>query len=716
MEDEINNPSDFFTETAFLATRDKIDDRVLLCNRIDSNDNSGDFYFYLIEILSPSQSHLAQKIAQILTNGAKTTIGLSPDNFETSLSLINETLERLSNKENNDWIGNINAVIGLVQGKEIFLSQTGNIVGYIFRKNRISSLTEQSDDNSSHPGRTFTEIISGQISIGDQVVFTNNSLFNAVSIDRLRTLVKTENARAEILDLKCYLQKIHHTKANAIFIQVNNKKTENDLEEMLYLDEAEETAFSNFCKDLSPKLKKTQKNLSVFWSKTSKRTQEIYQQLRESWQTKYRPKTKKFFGASGEKIHKGLQKGQKSILEFSSNKSGQIKTNQYHKQNKNQKLSNFFSEIIPFSVKNKKVLILLLVVVVILISYVKIKNNNIHKNEIAKEIEINSAYDQAKSLYDQAKSDLDSGKSTDLTKFYDALALAEKSKSAGNNVDKANTLIGQINDILDDKTKTVRFTNSSNFTLAEKTTKIVLVGSDIYGLTEEGKFYKADVRDQSPKLIASAGQENGNVITLTYSSGLNAILMITDSNKLLSFDISSSTLGKLTNSESNTDWKASKAIATYSTNIYALDQSNAAIWKYTQLDSGYGKASTYVDTKKVSLTNSVDMAIDGNIYVLKSDGSVIKLVKGALESDFAIKDIPDPKNKVEQPAQIFTSEDTNSIFVLDKTNNRIIKFDKSGSFTNQYVFDGVTVESFVVNAKLQKIWALSGGKIYEGNL
>jgi hypothetical protein len=45
-----------------------------------------------------------------------------------------------------------------------------------------------------------------------------------------------------------------------------------------------------------------------------------------------------------------------------------------------------------------------------------------------------------------------------------------------------------------------------------------------------------------------------------------------------------------------------------------------------------------------------------------------------------------------------------------------VKFDKSGDFVDNYTFEGIQIEDFVVNAKLQKIWALAGGKIYEGEL
>lgn len=723
---------DIFIETAFLATKNKLENKVLLCNRIESQDVSGDFLFYLIEVTLPNQETIAKKIIQILSNDAKTTIGLSPENFEKALALVNETLKRSSETQNNSWIGNLNAVIGLVQQDEIFLSQTGNVVGYIFRKSKISSLTEQNDE-TPHPSRTFTEIVSGSISVGDQLIFGNNDLFNHISIDRLRNLIKLDNARAEILDLKQYLQKTHAIDSNAVVIQiVEEKNEENNLEEMLFLDEAEETAFSNFTKDLRPRLKKAKQTIRKYWKQLSEKTSDTKSAFKSKWDETYGPKTKKLFEAGNSKIKTVIKTGSDKISDYQkSAKAPKIKANQYQPQEtlpkSNSKLTDLlqsairsirqvFSQIDFGSRKTQRIILIILVSLVLIVSYVKIKNNSVKNSEAAKQIETISAYDQAQKLFTSAKQDLSLGKITTLDKFYEALSLAEKSKENQANVEKAKTLITQINTFLDSKTKTTRFTTTSSFALADKISQISLVGSEVYGATPEGKIYTADTREKTVSLVGSVGKENGNIVAMVYSNATNSIMISTDSKKLLSLDLTSNVIGKLTNADTNSDWKTTKTFSVYSTNIYAVDSTSVGIWKYTKPDTTYSKASAYVDTKKVSLANVIDLAIDGNIFALNNDGTAIKLVKGALDATFTIKNIPAPKTKIDGPSKIYTSEDTTSVFIFDKTNNRVVRLDKTGEFTNQYVFDGVTIDSFVVNPKLQKIWALSSGKIYEGNL
>ena len=98
----------------------------------------------------------------------------------------------LTEMSDNLWIGNLNAVVGLIDQDELLMSQTGNVTGYIFRQNKISSLTDQSDAEASpQPSRTFTDITSGTILSGDQLVFGNNELFNRISVDRLLSVAKS---------------------------------------------------------------------------------------------------------------------------------------------------------------------------------------------------------------------------------------------------------------------------------------------------------------------------------------------------------------------------------------------------------------------------------------------------------------------------------------------------------------------------------------------
>ena len=59
----------------------------------------------------------------------------------------------------------------------------------------------------------------------------------------------------------------------------------------------------------------------------------------------------------------------------------------------------------------------------------------------------------------------------------------------------------------------------------------------------------------------------------------------------------------------------------------------------TSSNNSYSEPTSYVDTSVVDIKNSVDFVVDGNVYILKKDGSIVKLSQGQIV-DFTIKNMP----------------------------------------------------------------------------
>ncbi len=714
---------DIFIETAVLATREKTASQLLESGKINSKDAADVFLFYIIELPTANNSAAVKKITTILEN--KTRVTLTSESYEEALSEINQMLGRLSETSDNLWIGKLGAIIGLIDHDELLISQAGNITGYIFRKNKISSLTDQPDSESVlPPSRTFTDITSGTILVGDQLIFGSNELFNRVSVDRLRGFAKLDNAMKSANELKHYLKKIRVNSVNAILISANDEPHQSNSDDIIFVDDQEETTLTTAAKKMAPVFKRVRISSREILQISAKNGAALAEKWHRSWIEKYRPRSKKLLNESRDKISQGFKAGRHKITELSYNHENpsrlKIKANSYHKIDKQSfSFTPILDKILPaiksfFSKKNRRLVIIIAFLLILIISYVKIKINNNNKESALHQVQVASAYDQASTLYTQAKKEMATGKTTSLDKFYQALKLAQTATEDKPNLDKTTTLIKQINGVIDDKTKTVRFYNAANYPIAKGITKIILAGSAIYGVDPDNKIFVVDTRDHQPKLVGSFSKDNGSASDLYYSKTTNAVFFNTSTMKLISFDLVKNTVTNPTNADSS--WKGAQAIATYASNLYTLDPGAGTVWKYTLSNGSYSKATDYTDTRTVSLKGALDLSIDGNIFVLKADGSAAKFVKGAYQSDFSLRDVPAPLNTIGAPTKLFTDDTTNSIFVLDKKNNRIIKFDKSGEFNTQYVFDGVALDSFVVDAKLQKIWGLGSGKIYEGNL
>ncbi len=137
-------------------------------------------------------------------------------------------------------------------------------------------------------------------------------------------------------------------------------------------------------------------------------------------------------------------------------------------------------------------------------------------------------------------------------------------------------------------------------------------------------------------------------------------------------------------------WRTPVAFDNYNNNFYVLDPGANAIHKYQATAGGYEVApSSYVSaTVDIDLSSAIDMAIDGDIFVLMSDGSVLRL-RGGQREPFEISGLDGVSLKA---TRIFTEVDTDSLYLIDSANKRIVEIDKreetAGEFVRQFKYAG----------------------------
>ena len=138
------------------------------------------------------------------------------------------------------------------------------------------------------------------------------------------------------------------------------------------------------------------------------------------------------------------------------------------------------------------------------------------------------------------------------------------------------------------------------------------------------------------------------------------------------------------------NWSSPVAFDNFNNNFYVLDRGADKIYKYQGTAGGYEiPPRSYVNlSETVDLTNAIDFAIDGDIFILKDDGSIVRL-RGGRVLDFKVKGFDGARIKAEQ---IFTEVDTESLYLVDPTRKRIIEIDKreesEGAFVRQFKFAG----------------------------
>lgn len=163
------------------------------------------------------------------------------------------------------------------------------------------------------------------------------------------------------------------------------------------------------------------------------------------------------------------------------------------------------------------------------------------------------------------------------------------------------------------------------------------------------------------------------------------------------------------------NWAMPSGVGVFSGNLYVLDKEVSEIFKFTPPATGsaYTKSAYLTKGTTPDFTKAVSMAIDGSIYVLTSDGKVLKFLRGA-SSSFSITGLSKPLLK---PTKIYTIEDFTNIYILDRGNSRIVVLNKTGGFVSQYQASVLKdARDFEVVEADKKIFILSGGKVYQIDL
>lgn len=163
-------------------------------------------------------------------------------------------------------------------------------------------------------------------------------------------------------------------------------------------------------------------------------------------------------------------------------------------------------------------------------------------------------------------------------------------------------------------------------------------------------------------------------------------------------------------------WSPPNLIGTFSGNLYAVAPQKNQILRFVPTLAGYTQVPTNYFSANVDLTRVVNMAIDADVWLVRNDGSLTRYRTGS-PAAFNMSDNA-PANIV----AVFTSLTTNSVYVADGANQRLVQFDKNGRFQRQIkpatqqakAFNGLV--SLYVDELKSKIYLLNGTGAYMANL
>lgn len=216
--------------------------------------------------------------------------------------------------------------------------------------------------------------------------------------------------------------------------------------------------------------------------------------------------------------------------------------------------------------------------------------------------------------------------------------------------------------------------------------------------------YLLNLKNKSPEIVAGGKNTVGVKFLTLY--GANTYLLNPDKN-ILQVDNEAKKTKTLFSKD---NWGNILSFSSFAGNLYLLDQKNNQIWKYIKTDSGFSDVKNYLTADTApDFSSALSMAIDGSVYLLKKDGLIQKFTQGSIDN-FNISGLD---SNLGNEGQIFTSDEVKNLYILDKTNKRIVVLGKNGAYAGQYFIDIIAKSSsFAVSETLQKIFLLAGDKIY----
>lgn len=279
---------------------------------------------------------------------------------------------------------------------------------------------------------------------------------------------------------------------------------------------------------------------------------------------------------------------------------------------------------------------------------------------------------------------------------------------------EASDLLDKIRSQREQLQNIVRLSPRVNVNLSAKAPQVVAQG--LVGISD-GELVAYDRRDayrillnqlDDPKRVT----EEDLLLQGNWFSRFRTLVFTTTGNGLVEMAGSDVVSMK---TEDPAGWVTGKDIETYLRYLYILVPDKNQIYKYERLNERYSQPVPY--NVSGDLSGALDMTIDGDVYVLKEGGAVIRLFRGE-SKPFAIRQAP--TDILKTATKIFKVPGKNFYF-LDPEYNRVIVATDPGStgesaYVRQYVLEGEqlgTLQDLYVDPIENHLYVIDDKRVYQ---
>ncbi len=706
-------------------------------------------YFFALAEINQSDNDQIEDLQHIIEEIETTyyeTDAEGDETFEHILQIVNRKSHHVLEYKNT-----LHCVVGILQKNRLVLAYHGKPQASLYYKNEDQLKETPIIDITEDNNQLFSAVVEGTVHDNDYIYIATPQVNEYLSPDRIRKILTGRTTRQSTMHISKVLDNLKNeysfggillhmpelsrqsaltkkqpgtkegSQASMDTLLTTTKNTEETLSPSLLKN------FKDGSKELFQNLNRTQKKRIPYSSK-------VHKSRLQKAETNHRTPQAPQETMSG-KILIGLGHGLvfvvssiwfviKKIIFWIAKLSQLFFYIITNKDNKRHAIvSSIRSALIDkrrmindMSMISKVLFIALLVLTLIFISslsYLKIK-----ENREARHAQYDSLIATITEKRDEAEGKLIYGQDTkaleilnEASRLIDELP-QEKEKER----QKANELRESIEKLLHNlrKITVVTPTNIANIyelnTNAKTNEMIMLEDNIIVFGNQDNHAY--DINPVTGDILTHSHETLHNLHTADVPKEQDKIIFISEKNNIVTFETDTTAFDTQTISFENED-ASLVDLAVYNRRIYTLSPNTDQIYKHNQTQTGYDRGTPWIHTKTASLENAIAISIDGDIFVLTSDGNILKFFGGE-QQGFEIHGL-DPK--LDNPTDIWTYSDTNNIYILEPTNKRIITIDKEGNFIGQYTSDIFThLDAMVIADEGKTAYVLQDNMVYSFGL
>ena len=604
------------------------------------------------------------------------------NSLKKSLEETNKFLENQEGKGNISWLENLNIAVFNLKDLTINFTKMGEIKILLLRARKIIDLSKELEVKIEgiQEEKAFSNIVSGKLSSSDKIIILTKEIFNILSEKNLllESLLIFEK------DLKSKRKEQEFRK-----ILNSEKKLLNELTGIFFLAELEGS------QEKIKKIKKPVTSKENLFSKIPFRSPSLILFKINKLFEKIRTFLSKFSLSSKIKLH------------FSQN----IKT-----QKTSKKLRNLFPRKLPTlklpSFKQTLILIFVFFSVLVLGNYVfKIQEQKEIKRiqTVLSDIQEKTSKAEEALLYqDREKSNRlyqEAWEEITLLSKEEEIPLKEKIDQARNSIKESLFSLNYIEEITNPEIALrieIKDFLPQKMLLFEKTEE----NNSFYLFSNQtNKIYKIE-KDKKEELVETPG------ILKLAGKFKEQILVFSGSNQLTLFENDKQIYnGNIIVPYPNPNFVD---FSTFDSNVYFLDNKENEIVKTDisqKTDKLNGGLWLNPETKKPSSAKSI--AIDGSVWVLNKNNTILKYYRGEFQKEITIKTFP----SIETISKISAYQNLPYLYVLTPNENRIIIVDKEGKVIKQYQGDNFNnLQDFTISGDGKDIYLLNNSEIYKISL